>query len=129
MMPKLKWVKLFLAIALVALSACAAQPAIVGLWQSIDDPASRIEFTAGGEVVVVDNMAGTVKGRYVFDTDKTLRIEFSEANILAEAMQPVPAYTVTATIIKFDNDTLQMDFADGSDHALESFVRADADIR
>jgi len=104
----------------IALASCATQAAINGLWQNTEE-IGTIEFKATGEVIIVDNMSATVTGYYKIGEDNLITFELLASDILRPSIQPMPKTVITAKIITFTEDTLQLRFP-GED-GLENYRR------
>lgn len=109
-----------LIVVILALTSCTTQPDIIGLWQSTGDSGS-IEFKATGEVIVVDNMSATVTGTYKIEADNLIRFELTASDILRDSVKPVPKTEMTAKIVNFNDDELQLHFA--GEEAIENYRR------
>ena len=95
-MSRIGWVSAAIALAAtVPLVSCSTESELVGVWQSTDDE-GRIEFKSTGEVVVTDNMAATVSGRWEIDEDGLLRLELTGSDILRDSVQPMPESVIEA---------------------------------
>lgn len=96
--------------AIIGLASCTTQPAINGLWQSTKE-IGTIEFKATGEVIIVDNMSATVIEYYAIENDDLIKLELIASDILRDSVQPSPKTVITAKIVKFNGDELQLQFA------------------
>ena len=104
----------------IALASCATQHTINGLWQNTKE-IGTIEFKETGEVIVVDNMSATVTGYYQIGEDDLITFELLASDILRPSVQPIPKTVITAKIITFTGDALQLRFP-GED-GLENYQR------
>lgn len=119
-MNRIGWVCAAIAlVATVLLVSCSAESELVGLWQSTDDDGT-IEFESTGEVVVTDNMAATVSGRYEIEEDGSLRLELTGSDILRDSVQPMPEAVIEAHF-ELTGDELTLLFNGGSES--ESYRR------
>lgn len=107
-------------ILLIALTSCAEKPSLVGQWQSTKD-SGTIEFKPNKEVIIVDNMSATVTGNYKLEGSDKLIFELTASDIMNDSIQPISKTTVTAKMIKFTHDELQLRFAD--DNETEDYKR------
>jgi hypothetical protein len=119
-MNRFSWVSVAIAlVATVLLVSCLTESELVGLWQSTDDEGT-IEFKSTGEVVVTDNMAATVTGRYEVEEDGSLRLELTGSDILGESVRPMPEAVIEAHF-ELKGDELTLLFYGGSES--ESYRR------
>jgi hypothetical protein len=102
---------LLLTATIIVLTSCSAPPDINGLWQSTKD-AGTIEFKSTGEVIIVDNMSATVTGRYEILEDNMLKFELTATDVMRDSVQAIPKKVITARIIMFNDDELQLEFAE-----------------
>ena len=73
------------------------------------------------EVIIVDNMSATVTGNYKLEGSDKLIFELTASDIMNDSIQPISKTTVTAKMIKFTHDELQLRFAD--DNETEDYKR------
>jgi hypothetical protein len=96
---------------IIILASCMTQPSIYGLWQDTNE-AGTIEFKTNGEVIIIDNMSATVTGTFTVRDNELITFELTATDIMSDSIQPMTKTIVTAKIIKFDNDELQLRFAE-----------------
>lgn len=95
---------------IIIFAACTTQSSIHGLWQDTKE-AGTIEFKTNGEVIIVDNMSATVTGSFELKENDSITFELTATDIMRDSIQPTTKTIVTAKIIKFDNDELQLSFS------------------
>lgn len=119
-MNRISWVSVAIAlVATVSLVSCSTESELVGLWQRTDNEGT-IEFKSTGEVVVTDNMAATVSGRYELEEDGSLRLGLTDSDILRDSVQPMPEAVIEAHF-ELTGDELTLLFSGGSES--ESYRR------
>jgi hypothetical protein len=105
-----------LAVILIVLSSCAAQPRIVGCWHSSDETGT-IQFRENGEVTIVDNMSATVAGYYGIEDNDWVKFELIASDILRDSVKPIQKTVVRAKIMLLDDERLQLRFLDANEES------------
>ncbi len=97
-----------------ALTGCGQPPDLVGAWSGERDEGS-LEFRDDGQVIVVDEQKGTVRGRYVVEAEDRIVLRLDSTDILRDGLESIPEEVRTATI-SLDGDQLTMKI-EGEDRA------------
>lgn len=105
----------------VLLTACAAQPDIIGKWRSPDD-GGTLEFRKDGTFQAIDNMGGKAKGTYKILPDGKLRFEVTESDIMSERFHPIIPHEVIDVTVSVTDTELRLTH---SDDEPEAYVRSD----
>jgi hypothetical protein len=96
------------------LSSCSTQSSLHGLWQDTNAEGT-IEFKTNGEVIIIDNMSATLTGTFKLNDNNVITFEFTATDIMKDSIQPMEKTIVTARVVKFNNEELQLSFADNNE--------------
>ena len=96
-----------LIVTIIVLASCTTQSSLHGFWKNVEGD-DTIEFKAGGEVIIVDNMSATVIGNYKIEDNGLLKIELIASDILRDSVQSGPKTTISAKIMTLNSDKLQL---------------------
>ncbi|MBL1142124.1 MAG: hypothetical protein HND53_08865 [Proteobacteria bacterium] len=98
-----------LAASVIFLASCSSELSIHGLWQDTN-AAGTIEFKTNGEVIIIDNMSATVTGTFEINKNDSITFELTATDIMSDSIQPTEKRTVTAKIVEFNDNKLQLNF-------------------
>jgi hypothetical protein len=97
-----------LTLSLTFLFSCSSPSSLHGLWQDTQQ-AGTIEFKSNGEVIIIDNMSATVTGTFELK-ENAIIFELTATDIMSDTLQPTEKRVVTAKIVKFNDNELELDF-------------------